>query len=140
MKHIDKDFTKNDADLIFTKAKAKGKQRINLDQYKKLLNFVQKKKFPLSTEPMVDWFKNVPDPSAKSSSKKKKKDGVYDRLTDTSGYTGVYAERFDKDGKGKGLEGADSDRTKGLKKEKGILDGAGGHKATKLEETLRKDK
>merc|ERR1719273_1829532 len=114
MKHVDKDFTKNDADLIFTKAKAKGKQRITLDQYKTALELCAKKK--------------------------KKKDGVYDRLTDTSGYTGVYAERFDEDGKGKGLEGADSDRTKGLKKDKGILDGAGGHKATQLEETLRKDK
>merc|ERR1719229_70880 len=141
MKHVDNDFTKNDADLIFTKAKAKGKQRITLDQYKTALELCAKKKFPVSTEPLADWFKDVPDPNAKSSSKKKKKkDGVYDRLTDTSGYTGVYAERFDKDGKGKGLAGADSDRTKGLKKDKGILDGAGGHKATNLEETLRKDK
>merc|ERR1712087_67739 len=46
MKHVDKDFTKNDADLIFTKAKAKGKQRITLDQYKTALELCAKKKIP----------------------------------------------------------------------------------------------
>merc|ERR1719445_1634478 len=48
MKHIDSDFTKNDADLIFTKAKTKGKQRITLDQYKTALELCAKKKFPVS--------------------------------------------------------------------------------------------
>merc|ERR1719422_2795314 len=43
MKHIDSDFTKNDADLIFTKAKTKGKQRITLDQYKTALELCAKK-------------------------------------------------------------------------------------------------
>merc|ERR1719273_302731 len=138
MKHIDKDFTKNDADLIFTKSKTKGQQRITLDQYKNALELCAKKKFPLSSEQLGDWFKDVSDPNAKSK-KKKKKDDVYNRLTDTSGYTGVYAERFDADGKGKGLEGGDSDRVKGLKKEKGIRDGAGGHKQTKLDDVVKKE-
>ena len=34
-----------------------------------------------------------------------KTDKTTDRLTDASKYTGSHKERFDKDGKGKGLEG-----------------------------------
>ncbi len=33
------------------------------------------------------------------------KSGAVDRLTDASKYTGSHKERFDKDGKGKGIEG-----------------------------------
>ncbi len=35
-------------------------------------------------------------------------DGVVDRMTDTSKYTGSHKLRFDEEGKGRGLEGRDS--------------------------------
>ena len=34
-----------------------------------------------------------------------KKQNIFDRLTDPSKYTGAHKERFDKDGRGKGLAG-----------------------------------
>ena len=33
---------------------------------------------------------------------------IYDRLTDTSGYTGSHKHRFDETGRGKGLQGRDA--------------------------------
>jgi len=72
--------------------------------------------------------------------KKAKSDkGVFGRLTDTKNYGGVYGQRFDEDGKGKGLEGGDSDRVAGIKKVDGIRAGDGGNKVTNIADTLRSD-
>jgi len=45
-------------------------------------------------------------PTAKKKSTKQP--SIFDKLTDTSKYTGTHKQRFDDDGKGRGLEGRDS--------------------------------
>jgi len=46
-----------------------------------------------------------------------KADGVYDKLTDTSLYTGTHKQRFDENGQGRGLDGRDTlSKTQGLDK------------------------
>lgn len=56
-------------------------------------------------------------------------DKVFDRLSQPKGFTGAHKERFDEDGKGKGLAGREdaSDRTKDLKQmtRPGVSKGAG---------------
>lgn len=139
MGHFNKKFTRNDCDLVFTKVKAKGKRTIDFDGFLKGCQLIATKKYPKTGRTRL-LAKFVEKSKALPSKKKKTKgDGVYDRLTDTSKYGGTYGERFDEDGKGKGLDGVDSDRTKGYKKEKGILDGATNDKVDNIKDILRPD-
>ena len=57
--------------------------------------------------------------------KKPVSDGVVDRMTDTSKYTGTHKLRFDEEGKGRGLEGRDS-----TPKGKGMTPGSVGSQAS----------
>jgi hypothetical protein len=145
-----KTLTRADVDLIFTKVKAKGERRINLQGFRHALAMVARKKAglaegegdeveqlskmlagKLTLSPKAE-AKTTADGGAadggdkkaasgekKSGTKaggKKKASGkskaghksIFDKLTDASQYTGSHKERFDKEGKGKGLAGRDS--------------------------------
>jgi len=142
-----KTVTRADADLIFTKVKAKGERRINLQGFRDALVMVARKKGgkaegegddveelgkmlagKLTISPKMEnkttadgvsptrgASKSVGAAPSKAGGKKKaagksKAGGksIFDKLTDASQYTGSHKERFDKEGKGKGLAGRDS--------------------------------
>lgn len=141
MGHINKKFTKTDCGLIFAKVCPKGKKTIGAKGFEAGCMAIAAKKYPKTgeSERLAKFIKKSKALPSKDK-KKSKGDGVFDRLTDTSKYGGVYGERFDEDGKGKGLDGIDSDRTKGYKREKGILDGTAGDKVDNIKDILRTDK
>jgi len=142
-----KSLTRADVDLIFTKVKAKGERRINLQGFRDALAMVARKKAGLGegegdeveqlTKMLAGKLTISPKAETKttadggaadggSGAKKaggktkaagkakaggKKKAGgksIFDKLTDASQYTGSHKERFDKEGKGRGLAGRDS--------------------------------
>jgi len=143
-----KTVTRADADLIFTKVKAKGERRINLQGFRDALVMVARKKGgkaegegddmeelskmlagKLTISPKMENKSaadggagrpasksvgaNAPKKGAAAGGKKKagsKGSGksIFDKLTDSSQYTGSHKQRFDADGKGRGLAGRDS--------------------------------
>jgi hypothetical protein len=144
-----KTLTRADVDLIFTKVKAKGERRINLQGFRDALAMVARKKAGLGesegdeveqlTKMLAGKLTISPKAEAKTTADggaadggkaasgekkaakaggKKKATGktkagaghksIFDKLTDTSQYTGSHKERFDKEGKGRGLAGRDS--------------------------------
>jgi len=140
-----KTLTRPDVDLIFTKVKAKGERRINLQGFRDALVMCARKKGgqaegegddvealskmlagKLTVSPKMENKEASPTRGASKSMgaapKKgspavgKKKAGpkspggksIFDKLTDTSQYTGSHKQRFDSDGKGRGLAGRDS--------------------------------
>jgi len=141
--------TRADADLIFTKVKAKGERRINLQGFRDALVMVARKKAgkaegegdgmeelssmlagkltispKMETKTTADGASATREPSksvgaqpkkaggkSKAGGKKKASGGgksIFDKLTDASQYTGSHKQRFDADGKGRGLAGRDS--------------------------------
>eukprot|EP00276_Gloeochaete_wittrockiana_P001128 CAMPEP_0184670590 /NCGR_PEP_ID=MMETSP0308-20130426/82837_1 /TAXON_ID=38269 /ORGANISM="Gloeochaete witrockiana, Strain SAG 46.84" /LENGTH=374 /DNA_ID=CAMNT_0027117383 /DNA_START=201 /DNA_END=1325 /DNA_ORIENTATION=- len=100
-----------DADLIFAQAKNKGERKLSFAQFEHALQLVANKAYPeLGPDEALSGIKNKIMSSGGPSlngATKARTDGIYSKLTDTSGYTGMYAERFNSDGTGKGLAGSD---------------------------------
>eukprot|EP00835_Amoeboradix_gromovi_P006936 NODE_950_length_2826_cov_0.272094.p2 type:complete len:221 gc:universal NODE_950_length_2826_cov_0.272094:1054-392(-) len=125
---IDKKCTSTDVDIIFNKAKKnKTDRKLDFDQFKVALKLLAEVKYPgedgylkivqlvNTSEPKVRKevgssgnLKSISLSDVRSESEsntKQSSDSVFDRLTDHTKYTGSHKERFDEDGKGKGLEG-----------------------------------
>jgi hypothetical protein len=102
-KLLSKKVTKTDIDLIFTKVKPKGARKINFESFEKALEEIAKK----SGVELSVIQEKVSSGGAASSGTKAEMGGIYDKLTDTSQYTGAHQARFDEDGKGRGLDGRD---------------------------------
>lgn len=110
-----KKITSTDVDLIFTKVKAKGARRLDLDGFHNGFLGLAKTKFGRSKDSGFDkWaavaalLKTAKKTEFKVAKKKAGKKGdVLSRLTDSSGYTGAHKHRFDDEGKGRGLDGRD---------------------------------
>eukprot|EP01006_Ploeotia_vitrea_P044425 TRINITY_DN66830_c13_g7_i1.p1 TRINITY_DN66830_c13_g7~~TRINITY_DN66830_c13_g7_i1.p1 ORF type:complete len:484 (-),score=251.26 TRINITY_DN66830_c13_g7_i1:82-1533(-) len=124
--------TKVDMDLIFTKVKAKGYRKLAFKEFCQGMADVAKRKYPNHETPLtqlvthnlahveISVSDDTPEPSPKTRKKRSTSDAkrgsrrksngpsIFDRLTDTSGYTGTHKHRFDKKGKGRGLAGRDS--------------------------------
>ena len=66
---------------------------------------VPKKKTASPTKPASSTKTETP---TKKVATTKKKSSIYDKLTDATQYTGAHKQRFDTDGKGRGLEGLPS--------------------------------
>merc|ERR1712168_512888 len=101
--------TSTDIDIVFSKVKTKGAQKINFDQFCQALKEVSPKRFPSKSkdEAQVSIFKLVENktPGTTGVTKTANKNNV-DRMTDASKYTGAHKSRFDAEtGKGKGIEG-----------------------------------
>lgn len=111
-KLLDKtNLTATDVDLIFAKSKAKTERRINFDQFRVALSMMAEKKYPnlSGDEAFAALAKKVisaQGPTANAT--QTATGGIYDKLTDSSLYTGSHKERFNADGTGKGIEGRDS--------------------------------
>ncbi|CAH1778571.1 unnamed protein product [Owenia fusiformis] len=117
-KLLGKKMNQTEADIKFSKV-AQKKKEINFDEFEKLIDEISKayKEDHKSVEDPVLAIKDkieLNGPKTHNATKVAKKVGGVDRLTDTKGYTGSHKERFDEEGKGKGIAGR-----------KNILDGSG---------------
>lgn len=104
-----KKITSTDVDIAFSKLKAK---QIDCKTFEQLMKNLASEK-NLNYEDLASKLMkcNIPGTSGAATSAKS---AIVDRLTDTSKYTGSHKERFDKEGKGKGIAGrADTQENSG---------------------------
>jgi len=102
---MNKHFTLTDADLLFAKVKVKGQRKIQFGQFLTALQTMAEKQ-RISIRQLEQKILEIGGPLREQAVFS---DPVLDRLTDTSLYTGSHRERFDADGKGRGLAGRDVD-------------------------------
>ncbi|ESO04555.1 hypothetical protein HELRODRAFT_135395, partial [Helobdella robusta] len=107
LKLLDKQFTTTDVDIIFTKVKPKTERKITYAQFEEALKLMAAKKYP-GAEDGLEKLKGAmlqgKGPAVHGVTKTVK-NATVDRLTDASKFTGIHKERFDDEGKGKGLAG-----------------------------------
>jgi len=107
-KLLDPKFTSTDVDLIFAnnKVKNKAERKITFLQFTVALDLVAERK----GVPVADIHQKLLQQGgpATNNTQKAETSGIYNKLTDTSLYTGAHKSRFDEGGKGKGLSGRDS--------------------------------
>eukprot|EP00164_Ancoracysta_twista_P000998 GFYU01001303.1.p1 GENE.GFYU01001303.1~~GFYU01001303.1.p1 ORF type:complete len:374 (-),score=111.14 GFYU01001303.1:85-1158(-) len=99
---LDKKFVQTDIDIIFAKVKGKTERKIIFMQFEEALGHVAAKK-GISYEELKDIVLASGGPA--SSGTKAQGGGIYDKLTDSSQYTGAHKERFDAEGQGRGAAG-----------------------------------
>ena len=98
-------FTPTDVDLVFTRVCARGKRKISFDGFEAALGEIALKKGV--EESALRQLVAASDGPATSCTAAES-GGVLDKLTDTSQYTGAHKQRFDADGRGRGLAGRDA--------------------------------
>ncbi|PIK63004.1 putative tubulin polymerization-promoting protein family member 2-like isoform X2 [Apostichopus japonicus] len=100
--------TRTDIDLVFTKSKEKGKTALTFAQFQGALKQIAKIKYgedsDENVQKLITVLTSVAGPSTKGATKVAKNKAT-ERLTDTSKYTGSHKERFNEDGKGRGIQG-----------------------------------
>jgi hypothetical protein len=107
LKLLDKNLTSTDVDIMFSKVKPKSERKITFAQFEEALKLMAEKKYPGDAEGLSKLKEKILEgkgPQAHGVTKTVKA-GAVDRLTDASKYTGSHKERFDEDGKGKGIAG-----------------------------------
>lgn len=107
LKLLDKNLTSTDVDIIFTKVKPKTERKITFAQFQEALKLLAEKKFPGCADALEKLQAKMLEgkgPLAHGVTKALKT-GAVDRLTDAAKYTGSHKERFDEEGKGKGISG-----------------------------------
>lgn len=100
---IDNKVTKTDGDLIFSKIKPKGGRKIQFDEFVLGVHEVAKKRYGSEDVAQLLSHTTIPKQSDAAASP-----NVVDRLTNTANFTGSHKNRFDEDGKGKGMEGREA--------------------------------
>ena len=96
---------------LAVQVKSKGARKINFNQFLDALDQLAEVKYPTKTpeEATASLYAGM----QKNGSPKVRATGtstkgnIYDRLTDSSLYTGAHKHRFDKDGRGRGAAGRD---------------------------------
>ncbi|CBY14568.1 unnamed protein product [Oikopleura dioica] len=101
--------TSTDVDIVFSKCKTKGAQKMTFEQFCQALKELSPKRFPKKSKDEAEEaiFKLVEDktPGTNATTKTTNTKNV-DRMTDASKYTGAHKSRFDAEtGKGKGIDG-----------------------------------
>ncbi|KAF4090961.1 hypothetical protein AMELA_G00031590 [Ameiurus melas] len=103
-----KNVSSTDADIVFTKVKAKSSRVITYEEFQKALEELAPKRFKgQSQEEALQAIHKLIEGKEPTNVgvTKVAKSGAVDRLTDTTKYTGSHKERFDESGKGKGKSG-----------------------------------
>ncbi|KAI3652328.1 hypothetical protein MP228_003631 [Amoeboaphelidium protococcarum] len=100
---IDKKCTSVDVDIIFKKVVRKGERRIDFAEFQKALKQLSEKKFRADDGGQQKVLALVAKSAPSTSGTLTEADGVFEKLTDTSLYTGTHKEKFDKDGNAKPL-------------------------------------
>jgi len=105
----DRSISRADIDLIFTKVKSAAERRISLAQFEEAMLMIARKRSGGGDESQTleAMLESTTLPS-KPAPPKPTKGSIFDKLTDTSQYTGAHKERFDAAGRGRGLDGRDS--------------------------------
>ncbi|TPX61118.1 hypothetical protein SpCBS45565_g07343 [Spizellomyces sp. 'palustris'] len=103
--------TTTDVDIVFNKVKTKGARKLDWNTFIDGLTEIAMKKYPgkqgrQALDAVISTImKKGGGPIATGTTPKS--DGIVDRLTDTSKYTGTHKLRFDEAGRGRGAEGRD---------------------------------
>lgn len=102
---LDKKLVPASVDIIFSKVKDKTARKINFKQFDQACHLLAEAK-GISYDELVSSVCAIGGP-AKSGTTAVKMDGWLAKQTDPSLYTGAHKERFDAEGRGKGLAGRD---------------------------------
>jgi hypothetical protein len=102
-----KNVTSTDTDIMFNKYKDKGARKIDWNTFVTLFRELAQKKYPSKNgqDAYQALLAHVVDKGPIARGTVTQTGGAYDRLLDTSKYTGMHKERFNADGTGRGLEG-----------------------------------
>eukprot|EP00178_Gracilaria_changii_P021635 TRINITY_DN64159_c0_g1_i1.p1 TRINITY_DN64159_c0_g1~~TRINITY_DN64159_c0_g1_i1.p1 ORF type:complete len:166 (+),score=29.29 TRINITY_DN64159_c0_g1_i1:82-579(+) len=104
--------TSQSVDIAFMKAKEdKKKKTLNLAEFKKLINIMSAdygKDHKLGADAEAKMTEKLAGAKNIAEGTKTSKTGNVAGMTDASKYTGSHKERFDKDGKGKGIAGRET--------------------------------
>ncbi|XP_061445287.1 tubulin polymerization-promoting protein family member 2-like [Rhineura floridana] len=100
--------TSTDVDIVFNKVKTKGARNMTFSEFQEAIKELSVKRFKgksaeealQATNKLMEGKEPVSMGATKSIAA-----GAVERLTDTSKYTGSHKERFDENGKGKGIAG-----------------------------------
>jgi len=107
-KILDKNVTTVDVDIFFKKVLTKGERKINFAEFTTAIEHLAKKKYPNDPNAFQKLASQISSASPVASGTKPEAGGIYSKLTDASLYTGSHKERFDADGRGKGLDGRET--------------------------------
>lgn len=101
-------FKKTDVDVIFAKAKYTGERRIPFPEFQTALTLIAERKgiHPDKVRDLVRTQAGVDGPKLNGPATKTR-GNIFDKLTDTSQYTGAHKARFDAHGRGLGALGRD---------------------------------
>jgi hypothetical protein len=101
---LDRDLTKTEVDLIFTKAKPKFERRLHFTHFQDALAAIAERKYPDCTPAdglrllirfqLAPCFAMVKAEMEKTGADVVPLEGIFKKLYDPRSYTGVYAERF----------------------------------------------
>ncbi|OAF71877.1 hypothetical protein A3Q56_00345 [Intoshia linei] len=102
----------NSLDIAFSKCKDKKKKTINFKEFKCVVeemakNYAKDKKISIE-DAVSKMSEKLTGATKQLKGTKQTNSGITKRMTDTNNYTGAHKERFDKDGKGKGIEGREN--------------------------------
>jgi len=105
-----KNVTSTDVDILFNKCKAIGARRMDWEGFQYAFNELSQLKYPNMSQRdaynALLYSLNNKGPIAKGTVPEAR--GIFDKLTDTTLYTGTHKLRFDERGHGRGLEGRDT--------------------------------
>jgi hypothetical protein len=102
-----KNVTSTDCDIIFNKMKPKGARKIDWNTFVSIFRELAQKKYPSKNaqDAYIQLLAHIADKGPIARGTITETGGVYDKLLDTSKYTGSHKERFEADGTGRGLQG-----------------------------------
>lgn len=122
LKVLNKELTPTDIDIIFNKVKkTKTDRKLDFDCFKNALVLCSEKKYRPKMDGYQAYEKIVTDIVSKDNAgpllhgTRPEASGVYSKLTDHTLYTGSHKERFDEEGRGKGVAGR-NDSSIGVKR------------------------
>ncbi len=110
-KVIGKTLSPASVDITFSKVKAKGKRTIGYEEFQQALAMLAAEKYARldphdAFDKVIGLILKKGGPSATGTGTSTR-GNIFDKLTDTSQYTGAHKHRFDGDGRGRGVAGRD---------------------------------
>eukprot|EP00741_Cyanophora_paradoxa_P003718 tig00000093_g3614.t1 len=102
IKIVDTRYTSTSVDLVFNRCKTKGERRLTFDQFKRALSEIANEKYAGDLS-KVHALVRGGSATTNGSTPTATRGNIFDRLTDHTKYTGVYKQRFDEQGNGRGV-------------------------------------
>jgi hypothetical protein len=113
-KVIGRGLTPASVDITFSKVKPKGGRAIDFAGFQEALQILASEKYSrddpaTAFDKIIALIERAGGPKTTGTSATATKGNIYDRLTDTRGYTGAHKQRFDASGRGRGAAGRRGD-------------------------------